>query len=329
MYALGLRGIMTSISSYEPHLHDYISHRQGAYEKTMQGVRNAQEAGLFVAVSMVVTTLNSHQVYETGKAMQVLGIREFYATKASPPVNAGGFQQYLLSKSELQSVLEDLYRLKQEGGIEVGVLECYPLCGHGEPKRFSFVSERRCSAGVTTCTIGADGNVRPCSHSEKEYGDVSNDGLRLAWQRMTDQRDGSLLPGTCQSCELLPHCSGGCRVDALCCNGSYDTLDPYASPEKVATVVIPSRISTTIPEDMRLRINKPLRIRKESFGVLCASDETMAMPALLTNDTYTLLESLGTSEFTAKEIADQTGATLKDARTLCTMLLRDKVITAT
>lgn len=330
LYDLGLRGIMTSISSHQSNLHDYISHRQGAYEKTMRGIHNAQEAGLFVAVSMVVTTLNAHQVYETGKAMQALGIREFYATKASPPVNASGFKQYLLSKKQLQTVLEDLYRLKEESGIEVGVLECYPLCGHGEPERFSFVSDRRCSAGITTCTIGADGNVRPCSHSEKEYGNIASDGLKLAWQRMTDQRDGSLLPRICQDCDLLPHCSGGCRVDALCCNGSYDSLDPYASPEKIAAIEVPSRIiPTTLPEGTCLRINKSLRTRKESFGVLCASDETMAMPALLTDDTYTLLETFGQSEFTAKQIADQTGASLQDADALCAMLLRDKVITTT
>lgn len=329
LYDLGLRGIMTSISSHESNLHDYISHRPGAYEKTMQGVRNAQEAGLFVAVSMVVTTLNANQVYETGIAMEELGIREFYATKASPPVNASGFQQYLLSKEQLQSVLEDLYRLKKESGIEVGVLECYPLCGHGEPERFSFVSDRRCSAGVTTCTIGADGNIRPCSHSEKEYGNVTTDGLAVAWENMTDQRDGSLLPGTCKTCDLLPNCSGGCRVDALCCNGSYDTLDPYASPEKVKTIEIHSQLPDPLPSGTQLQVTRPLYTREETFGVLCATGETMAMPALLTNDTHALLNTIGDATFTAEKVSEMTGATPLDASVLCAMLLRDKVITKT
>lgn len=326
LYEIGLRGIMTSVSAHIPSLHDYISQRNSAFAKTMAGIQCAQEAGLFVAVSMVVTKLNVHHVYETGKAMNRIGVRQFFATKASPPVNAINFDKFLISNEELQQVLESLHRLKADLGLDVGVLECYPLCGHADPERYSFVADRRCSAGVTTCTIGADGGVRPCSHSEVVYGNIAIDGLARAWQNMTDQRDGSQLPQTCKSCSLLAECSGGCRVDAMCCNGQYDTLDPYARPEQVSIIKLIPRFPERIGKGLHFKVESTLHTREESFGVLCASAETASMPALLTHDTRDLLAALNQSSFTTEDISAVTGASLEDAETLCAMLVRDKVI---
>ncbi len=326
LYELGLRGVMTSVSSHLASNHDHIFQRKGAFDFTMQGIENAQKAGLHVAVSMVVTSHNVDQVYETALAMKARGVMEFYATKASPPVNAVNFDQFMVTQQQLQAMLETLQSLKLDEGIEVGVLECYPLCSYGHTGRYSFVSDRRCSAGVTTCTIGADGSVRPCSHSDVSYGDIANEGLKAAWFGMTDQRDGSLLPETCKQCKLLSSCSGGCRVDAFCCNGSFDTLDPYASPERVSRIELPSNELELLKPGQLLMVPSFLRARAEEFGVLCASEKTMAMPALLTADTYALINSLKGQVFTAEDVSDSFDIPLRDAQKLCAMLVRDTLL---
>lgn len=328
MYELGLRGVMTSVCSHDPQTHDHISQNVGAFSATMSGMRIMQEAGLFVAVSMVVTRHNVSHVYETGKAMHKAGVTQFFATKASPPVNAIGFGQHLVTQQELLNVLEELHRLKEEFGMEVGILECYPLCAYTDMERYSFASDRRCSAGITTCTVGADGGVRPCSHSELVYGNVETNGLRDSWNMMVNQRDGSLLPTVCKTCTLLAHCSGGCRVDALCCNGRYDSPDPYAQPERVHEVRVALQVPVSAKPHDRFRVNPTLRIRKESFGVLAASERMLATPSLLTNDTYTLLYSLGNTTFTPGILEHQFGVGLSDACALCAMLARDGVIEA-
>jgi MoaA/NifB/PqqE/SkfB family radical SAM enzyme len=82
----GLKGVLTSFASSRPETYELIMQRKGSFEKVIKGIKCSQDAGLFVATSMVLTKTNIGQVYETGKFLHELGVSQFYATKASPPV---------------------------------------------------------------------------------------------------------------------------------------------------------------------------------------------------------------------------------------------------
>ena len=326
LYRLGLRGILTSLCSHDRTRHDFISQRKGSFDDTLRGIKKAQDAGLFVAASMVITSLNAHDVLPAGLFLKELGVQQMFATKASPPVNALGFQHYMITHKDLMNTLEDLNVLRNEHGMNVGILECYPLCSYGDTSRFPFVADRRCSAGITTCTIGASGEIRPCSHSDISYGNISTEGLLGAWNAMEDQRDGSLLPPTCKECTLLASCSGGCRVDAFCYSGRYDTLDPYAQPQLVQSVITKQPTFAPINGRDHFRVNPQLHIRNESMGVLCADSSAMGTPALLTSDTYELVQQLEKDSFSVDDVTRITGLDITDANTLCGMLLHDKIL---
>jgi radical SAM protein with 4Fe4S-binding SPASM domain len=313
LYRLGLRGVMTSVCSYDPTAHDHISQARGVHEDTMRGVHLAQDAGLFVAASMVVTKLNASHVYATGRYLFDQGVRQFFATKASPPVNATNFEQLMITPDELRVVLDDLVRLQDDLGMEVGILECYPLCAYHDAPKYRFVSDRRCSAGITTCTIGATGGVRPCSHSEKDYGNIDAEGLAVSWASMSECRDGSMMPETCLKCSLLAECSGGCRVDAKCSSGAYTALDPYARPETVSNVRVALPILPDVPELMRVG---KLHVREEDVGVLCAGPTTFATPAFLTHDTFRILFSIRGRSFRVSDLALMCNTTEENARQL-------------
>lgn len=326
LYRLGLRGILTSLSSHDPVTHDIISQRQGAFVATIAGIKRAQNAGLTVAVSMVVTSLNADHVVSTGLALKDIGVMQFFATKASPPVNALDFKRFMLTKEQFRRVLDDLNILKHDYGMNVGILECYPLCSYGNASLYPFAAGRRCSAGTTTCTIGADGDIRPCSHSETSYGNVMVQGIRNAWRAMSDQRDGSMLPSTCLECAFLENCSGGCRVDAFCCSGKFDSLDPYARPDEVSRIILSEIDIPSVNENEIFHINPRLRVRHEETCVLCADTSMMGTPAPLTHDTYEMLEQFGDRTFNAYDIVANTGLTIVDALRLCGILRKDKIV---
>lgn len=326
----GIGGVLTSFASGREKLHDEIMQKKGAFLSVVKGIKIAQDSGLTVAASMVVTKLNVDSILETGEFLKSVGVKQFYVTKASPPINSTNFGQYLLSHEELIKLLDSVVVLRDEHKMDVGALECYPLCSYLDQTRYSFMSGRRCSAGVTTCSISARGDVRACSHDSTVYGNILSDGLSGAWDKMSDWRSGALLPQECRLCQLFPHCSGGCRVDAEYACGSKKSLDPYAMPEELSKVILRSK-DNEIPnlENRVFTVTSPLYSRKEDFCVLCANRAGIASPITLSPDTFEMLESFQHSRFTVEDIERYTELDTDSATQLCVALSRDGLITAT
>ncbi len=325
LYKIGVRGILTSICSHDRETHDLINQRAGAFDETLRGIRISIDTGISVAASMVLIKQNVKDVVPTGIILKGLGVRQFFATKASPPLNAVDFSKLMITREEMVASMDDLCVLQREHGLHVGILECYSLCSYGAPGKYPFVSERRCSAGITTCTIGSDGNIRPCSHSDKTYGNIKTTCLLASWNAMSDQRDGTLLPHVCKSCSLFADCSGGCRVDAFCCSGRYDAIDPYARPKTVQTIVSTRRQTQMVEASQWFEVNADLHTRKESIGVLCADQTLIGTPAILTDDTYELVVLFKGKRFNVEEVSAVAGISQDDSVTLCSALVRDKV----
>jgi radical SAM protein with 4Fe4S-binding SPASM domain len=324
LYGLGMRGVLTSFFSFNEDKHDFIAGRKGAFRDTLKGIATAIESGLKVAVSMVVTKFNESDIVATAKFLKSYGVNQFFATKASPPVNSENFQQYMISSASLVKTLDDLLFLQKQEKMDVGILECYPLCAYfgGD---YKFAAKRNCSAGVTTCTIGANGDVRPCSHSDNIYGNVINDSLENIWAKMAELREESILPTECISCDYLQECSGGCRVDAKYCHGKINALDPYAQPKQSTDIVVANDLENRLNPGDRF-VLEPNRIeREEEDGVLIAPMHNPGEPALITSDTHELLSGFG-GPFSVGMFADEAGLEEGDALEICAMFLKDGII---
>jgi len=326
IYDLGLRGILTSVSSFDPQKHDLIMQRRGAFNDVLSGIRIAIQSGLKVGCSMVVTSLNIDDVLDTGRFLHNIGVSQFFATKASPPLNAKNFQQYMISKKQLLQVIGALNSLREECGIEVGVLECYPLCFYLSPVKYPFLKDRKCSAGITTCTIGVDAEVRPCSHSDESYGNIHDTYLSNIWSNMRDNRDGSKLPYKCLDCSKLSQCSGGCRVDAKYCYGHYNNFDPYANPNDVDRIEECETSLPNVSDETVFRISNDLKIRIEELGVLIATAKNIARPVFVTFDTLDLIQHFSKVRFTIQDVCEFTALNDVDGKQICRLLLRDKIL---
>ena len=323
---LGLKGILTSVASHNPNKHDFIMQTTGAHSRVMDGIDNAIKAGLKVACSMVVTEINKDDVVCTGKFLNEKGISTFYATCASPPLGSKGFEKYMLSNESLVKVLDDLKILEDKYGLDVGILQCYPLCSYKDGSKYHFASSKRCSSGTTGCTISSNGDIRPCTHSDEVFGNIKN-GLLEAWGLMNDYRNGSKIPSQCHSCSFFPDCSAGCRVNAKHVNGKDNALDPYAEPKSINQITRRKIALPNVGYSDLFCVNQELKIRNEEQGVLIDDKKYGGNPVFITNDTYDLLSQLGNESFSIKTIEIKTGLLKKDSSRLCALLLKDKIIT--
>ncbi|MEI7463223.1 MAG: hypothetical protein WCK03_02380 [Candidatus Taylorbacteria bacterium] len=114
-------------------------------------------------------------------------------------------------------------------------------------------------------------------------------------------------------------------MDAFCCSGRYDALDPYAQPKTVQTIVSTPRPPQLVDTFQKFEVNGVLHARKEEIGVLCADQTLMGTPAILTDDTYDLVMSFKGKRFDIDEVSAFAGISKDDAVTLCSALVRDKV----
>jgi pyrroloquinoline quinone biosynthesis protein E len=264
----GVSIVLTSLLGPTAEIHNQIAQKERVFEKTVRGIGLLQKAKVPVSVNMVVSKKNCHLIRETAILVKSLGLKSFNATRAGCPGNCSDFSEFSLNLQEFRSYLEDLYLVGSDEKMVVDVLSCYPLCGIKEVNRYQAFADRRCMAGVNTLTISATGDIRPCSHLDISYGNLLQDNLSEVWKRMTEWRDGSMMPVVCKTCKILPWCGGGCRMEAKTRNGSSSETDPYISIPDIDYVFgqLTSRKKPTPSLPSVVCLNRKMRWRPEEFG---------------------------------------------------------------
>ncbi|OGZ72911.1 MAG: hypothetical protein A2998_02495 [Candidatus Staskawiczbacteria bacterium RIFCSPLOWO2_01_FULL_37_25b] len=319
----GLRNILVSVLGHKKEIHDAITGRDGSWQKTIDGIKKAKKFGFNVSSNMVLMKTNHLFLHETAKLMKELGIACFCATKASPALNARNFGNLTLNREELRSSLAQLIQIKQEFQMEVDVLECYPLCLISDISKYSFFARRSCTAGVTTCTIGPTGNVRPCSHADMVYGNMFEENLIEIWQKMSDWRNGQYIPDKCHACQFVERCSGGCRMEAKY-RGDIRGEDPFMSnPEEVSPCNITSK-NNIFNEFEKLKVNPRIKFRDEDFG---ATAIVPGNAVFLNADAVLILQNLlEQQEFTANFMAEKFDLKIKAVNQFLYHLLQSSII---
>ena len=276
---LGLKGVVTSLMGPNAETYDMIAQHMNAFNRVVQNIKIAQDAGLNVIANMVVTKANLYRVKDTARFAHSLGIRKFSATKASCPGNCSDFSAYALTVVEFRNYLQDLSEVGVELDINVDALEGYPLCGVKDLEAHNFARNRRCTAGINSVAIGSNGSIRPCAHFDVSYGNLLTEDLSTAWGRMGDWRAGDFLPTVCKSCQLLGVCGGGCRMEAKVCCGDPSAPDPYCVPEDADFALKSLQNYLERRQEQLPVVEKegwfsvlPYRSRKEPFGMTIRVD---------------------------------------------------------
>src|SRR3989344_991127 len=300
----GLDSVLTSLHSFDEETHDAITQRKGSFKRTLRGIKICQDAGLDIGVNMVVLKTNRKQVFETGSFVKELGIESFSATKAVPCLGGNNFSEIGIDKNAFKKMIADLILLEKTFGINIDTLMAYPLCALSDLARFRKFAQHSCGAGITTCTIGPKGDVRPCSFSDETYGNIFSESLSQIWGKMRDWRDGSRLPEKCiNECEYFHLCGGGCRMEAKFA-GDKAGMDPLATdPLDIVSLPVPDL--NPPPADFwekRFIVTPNLRLRRENFGGIIAPQGRQ--PVFINSIAYEIIDRLknASSPFSFKGI---------------------------
>lgn len=318
---LQIENILVSLPAGNSQMNDAITSFSGAHEKTVKGINLALESGFWVAVNMVVTKVNLSEIYSTAEYVKSLGVENFSATKAASPANCSDFSLYRLSPQEFNFMLEELIRVKNDLGLNVDSLEFYPPCSFESAQARSEFGAKMCTAGKITCTVGFNGEIRPCSHAPMDYGHIFN-GLDIAWQNLSPWRTNEFLPSQCSECKMQTVCGGGCKTEAYVESGSLYEPDPFCK------ILIPeikhSGDTMHKPIGDTFVFAPILRYRQEHFGGLIYL--TPRKWITCTNELLGFAQERKGKIFTTEELASALGVKAKAVQPTLAQLLAKNII---
>lgn len=267
---IGLDHVLTSWFSYFPTETDNITTYKGSYDKIVQGIKNTVEAGIRVSANTIVTQLNHETIYESGKFLHSLGVSQFFAHRVIPPAydRKDEKKQYSAKIEVAKQSLDELLKLKNEFGMNVGTLINYPLCMIGDLEKYQDFVGRGCPTQQGhRFNINSNGETHGCVMEDKNYGNVYDIGLKEAYRKTMSWRNESYLFEGCKGCHYIDVCQSGCRMDAYAASGKMDGKDPLMPGKE--HIIKPFKfknydyVNELIKKGAQIQVPTRIRFRKE------------------------------------------------------------------
>lgn len=317
--------LFTSFPSYNSSTTDLITNIPGSFEKIEKGIKLARKYGIEIIVNMVVSKVNIGHIFKTAEYLKSVGINHFGATKACTPINCDDFSKLALTAEDARSIFLTLIEIKDKLGIKVDSFIGYPTCLFTSTKMFDLLNGRTCHGGQSICAIGSDGEIRACAHLETSYGNIMECGLKTAWKRMAEWRDGSLTPEQCRQCKHFYTCAGGCKAEAFKRFGRLDLPDPYSdftSPIISENTFDNKNKMLYVPKGHYI-VDPKVAFRNEDEGGILVTPKRLVK---LNNNTFEYIKKQIGKEVTINDFISNFGWKSRQAKDFYSHLVQDKIL---
>ena len=248
-----IRYVGVSMDSITPQRHDSFRGVAGAWDRALQGMRNARDAGLKTGLRITLTRDNWQDVPALLNLALDEGIPRFCLYHLVPTGRGAGIAERDVTPEQRRSVI----RLLAEAAVElkdrnIEILTTdSPMDGayllellKGDPRqeqvRKLLTNAGGCSTGVKVANINHKGDVHPCHFMphvvvgnvrERSFRDIWIDNPSLELSALREIK--SNLKGACGKCDYLDLC-GGCRQKAFYYHGDLFAEDPTCILEQGA-----------------------------------------------------------------------------------------------
>lgn len=245
----GVEFLQISLDGATPETHDAFRGIPGAFERTINGIKNALDEGFFVNVATTATKMNINEIPDIIDLCDKLGVNWFMAYNFIPTGRGRNIVDTDLSPQEREDMLNMMFEKMQH--VNCDVLSTAPQLARVALQRCSgsetlivpthFYNARvnnslygltefigGCGAGRFYMAIRANGNIEPCVFFPLTVGNVKTDDLEELWRTnpiFEDLRNKDILEDNCGICEYRYHC-GGCRARAYNYTGNHLAGDP-------------------------------------------------------------------------------------------------------
>jgi radical SAM protein with 4Fe4S-binding SPASM domain len=206
----GLNSAQVSLEAGDAATHDAVVAHAGAFEKTVQGVRNLKAAGIHTHTNTTINGRNRHALPALVDFLVDMGQEYLSMNMVIRTGGAVGVPD--IRYDEIGEVVLPLKQHAEERGIRFVWYSPVPYClfnsvAHG-------LGSQSCAAADGLLSIAPDGQVLPCSSFEEGIGSLLKEEFASIWNRREARywRNKDFLPPGCKGCELVDLCCGACPL---------------------------------------------------------------------------------------------------------------------
>jgi radical SAM protein with 4Fe4S-binding SPASM domain len=211
MNLAGLDHYQITLESHIKEIHDRMVNAEGAFEDTVEGIKNALETPIYTITNTTLTTLNSPYIEDTVSFLADLGL-EVIASNGMIRTGGGKDYEYSIPEDELKEILQRMMLRIEEEGLRfiwyTPTMYCKfnPLDLH--------LGIKQCTAGRFNMCIEPNGDVLPCQSYYESVGNILTDDWETIWNHPTLEgiRNREFIMEECKTCDLLDLCGGGCPL---------------------------------------------------------------------------------------------------------------------
>ncbi len=244
---VGVKYVEVSIDSIESGVHDSFRGMDGAWSRSIEGIRNSVASGMRTGMAACFTRETVARADEMIEFAIQLGCKTFAFFNFIPVGRGLEMMHEDLTPSQRESLLRKLQGYLEEGRINVistapqfgraciayGAPEGIFATGHaggGRGKKTMVLARYigGCGSGRCYCSIQPNGTVTPCVYIPGlNMGNVRERRFREIWDNelFTTLSDRNDRGDHCAVCDYRVYC-GGCRARALAYTGDIQAGDP-------------------------------------------------------------------------------------------------------
>jgi radical SAM protein with 4Fe4S-binding SPASM domain len=208
----GLNSVQISIEGPDAATHDNLTSVAGSFEKTIAGIGNMAETGIYTQTN---TTLNAANVAVAEQIVDLihdLGMERFAMNMLTPSGSASVNSHLYLTYTEIGEIVRKIKRRANQLGVEFLWYSPTPYC-HFNPI-LEGLGNKSCAACDGLLSVDPQGNILPCSSFDSGVGNLLEDSFKTIWHsaQATFWRSKDYAPSECNGCDSFVACAGACPL---------------------------------------------------------------------------------------------------------------------
>ncbi|MBP2645348.1 MAG: albA 5 [Firmicutes bacterium] len=227
----GLACAGISLDSGDKSRHDWFRGQQGAWEKTLAGIKACREEGLAFQIHTTVLTWNRQEVTDITDFAVELGAVAHHIFFLVPTGRGKNIEETTLKTAEYEALLERILDKQRQVPIELKPTCAPQFMRLAKQRNMSMRFTKGCLAGTSYCVILPNGDVQPCPYLPVTAGNVRLTGFDEVWKDspLFHKLRYQPLSGACGRCGYDDIC-GGCRARAYYyADGDFLAEEPWCS----------------------------------------------------------------------------------------------------
>ncbi len=241
----GIKRISISLDGATKEKHDKFRGVDGAFEKALNGIKVAKDAGIDFQINTTITKTNLDEIPQIQDLAVKLGAVAHHIFLLVPTGRGKYIADQTIDAGQYEKALNWFYDQRKKTPLQLKAT-CAPhyyrilrqrAKADGETVTFKThgldAVTRGCLGGTGFCFISHTGIVQPCGFLDLNCGDVTKAPFSEIWKNseiFLNLRDYAKLKGKCGACEYKGVC-GGCRARAYEATGDYLAEEPLCTYE--------------------------------------------------------------------------------------------------